>query len=249
METQTRVSTVCPRSGAIDSGKSATIGNGAMAGLDWIMLSDQSQRIPAPIAVAVSARLARLLPWLLLAWGLFGAISARSDEGITLEAVWEGEFVAVTAGADLQVDAATAWSVLTDYDRFAEFIPDMVSSRIISRSRDAMVVEQRGEFGFLFFRQPMHLVLDVVLEPPRRILARSISGDLRDLAASFEISETPQALRLAYRARFLPAVSLPPFIGLAIVRHQMQRQFAAMVREIVRRGALAGGKNRARAER
>lgn len=213
------------------------------------MLSDQSGRIPALIAITVSARLVRLLPWLLLGWGLIGANSARSDEGIRFEAVWEGEFVAVSADADLQVEAATAWSVLTDYDRFAEFIPDMVSSRIVSRSRNGMVVEQRGEFGFLFFRQPVHLVLGVVLEPPRRILARSISGDLRDLMGIFEISETPQALRLSYKARFLPALSLPPFIGLAIVRHQMEKQFAAMVKEMVRRGALASGNNRTEAKR
>lgn len=209
----------------------------------------ESDRIPVRIAIAVVARLVRLLPWLLLGWGLIGAISARSDEGIKFEAQWEGEFVAVSATADLQAEAATVWSVLTDYDHFAEFIPDMVSSRIVSRSRDRMTVEYWGEFGFLFFRQPMHLVLDVVLEPPRRILARSVSGDLRDLTSIYEISELPQALRLAFNARFLPAISLPPFIGLAIVRHQMERQFAAMVKEIIRRGALAGGKSRAEAER
>lgn len=213
------------------------------------MLSDQSDRIPALIAITVSARLVRLLPWLLLGWGLIGANSVRSDEAIKFEAVWEGEFVAVSATADLQVEAATVWSVLTDYDRFAEFIPDMVSSRIVSRSRDGMTVEYRGQFGFLFFRQPMHLVLDVVLDPPRRIIARSVSGDLRDMTSVYEISEISQALRLAFNARFVPAVSLPPFIGLAVVRHQMEKQFAAMVKEIVRRGALAVVKNRAEAER
>lgn len=213
------------------------------------MPSNQSDRIPAPAASTISARLVRLLPWLLLGWGLIGTHGARSDEGIRFEAVWEGEFVAVSANADLPVTAATVWSVLTDYDRFAEFIPDMVSSRIVSRSRNGMVVEQEGEFGFLFFRQPVHLVLDVVLEPPRRMLARSISGDLRDLTSVFEISETPQALRLSYKARFLPAISLPPVIGLAIVGHQMEKQFAAMVKEMVRRGAPAGGSSRAEAER
>jgi ribosome-associated toxin RatA of RatAB toxin-antitoxin module len=213
------------------------------------MLSDRSDRIPALIAITVSARLVRLLPWLLLGWGLIGADSARSDEGIKFDAVWEGEFVAVSATADLPVEAATVWSVLTDYDRFAEFIPDMVSSRIVSRSRDGLVVEQRGEFGFLFFRQPVHLVLDVVLDSPRRMHSRSIAGDLRDMTSSFQISETPQALRLSYEARFLPAISLPPFIGLAIVRHQMEKQFAAMVREILRRGALESGNSRAEAAR
>lgn len=202
-----------------------------------------------PIDIALSARPIRLLARLLLGCALIGASGVRSEEAIKFEASWEGEFVAVSATADLQVDAATVWSVLTDYEHFAEFIPDMVSSRIVSRSRDGMVVEQRGQFGFLFFRQPVHLVLDILLDLPRRMLARSISGDLRDLTSTFEISETSPALRLSYKARFVPAVPLPPFIGLAVVRYQMERQFAAMVKEIVRRGALEGSKDRAEAER
>jgi hypothetical protein len=213
------------------------------------MLTDQSDRIPALVATTVPARRLRLLAWLLLGWGLIGANGARPDEGINFEAVWEGEFVAISATADLPVKAATVWNVLTDYDRFVEFIPDMVSSRVVLRRGDGMVVEQRGEFGFLFFRQPVHLVLDVVLDPPRRMLARSIAGDLRDMTSTFEISETLQSVRLAYQARFLPAIPLPPFIGLAIVRHQMEKQFAAMVGEMLRRGAAAEASRPAGAER
>ena len=202
-----------------------------------------------PCLRAILRRLVRPLAWLLLGWGLIGASPVRSDEVIEVDAQWDGALVAVSANADLRVDAATAWSVLTDYDHFAEFIPDMVSSRIVSRSRDGMVVEHNGELGFLFFRQPMHLLLDVVLDPPRRIVARSVSGDLRDLKSSYDITEFPQAVRLSYKARFLPAIALPPFMGLAVVRHEIRKQFTAMVNEIVRRGALAADKRRSEAER
>ena len=204
--------------------------------------------MPALIAITASARLVRRLAWLLLAWGLSGANGVRCENAIKVKAVWEGEFVAVSADADLQVPAATAWSALIDYDRFSEFIPDMVSSRIVARRHDGMTVDYRGNFGFLFFRQPMHLVLDVVLDPPRRIIARSVAGDLRDMTATYELGGISPAMHLTYRARFLPAVPLPPFIGLAIARHQIERQFTAMVREIVRRGALAGGTRRDEAE-
>jgi len=208
---------------------------------------DESDRIPARIAVA--ARLLRLLLWLLLGWAVIGANSVAADESIRLEAAWEGDFISVSANADLPVDAATAWSVLTDYNHFARFIPGMVASRIVSRSHNGMVVEHEGRFGFLFFHQPMHLVLDVVLDPPRRILARSVSGDLRDLTSSYEISEVPQALHLVYKARFLPAFPLPPLIGLSVVRYEMEKQFAAMVREIVRRGMLTARNSRGETER
>lgn len=210
------------------------------------MIADPSERIQA---MSATPAWLPLFVWLLLGWGLIGANGARADEEIKFDAVWEGEFVAVSASADLLVDVATVWSVLLDYDRFAEFIPDMVSSRVVSRSGEGMVVEQRGEFGFLFFRQPVHLVLDVVLEQPRRMLARSIAGDLRELASSFDIDQTAQGLRLRYSARFLPAAPLPPLIGLAIVRHQMKKQFAAMVQEMIRRGARTDAMGRTEAQR
>ena len=190
-----------------------------------------------PIAIAVAARLVRLLlPWLLLGWAVIGANTVAADESITVEAAWDGDFVAVSANANLPVEAATAWSVLTDFDHFSRFIPDLVAMRIVSRSPNGMVVDYEGAFSFLFFRLPMHLLLDVVMEPPRRILARSLSGDLQDLSSSYEIHELPQALRLTYKARFLPAYALPPFIVLAFVRHEVEKQFTAMVNEIVRRG-------------
>ena len=182
-------------------------------------------------------RMARLLPSLMLGCAMLGAGTAWAEENITVEAVWDGDLVAVTANADLDAQATTAWDVLTDYDHYAEFVPDMNTSRIVSRKPNGMVVEYTGEFRFLFFSRPIHLLLDVVLDPPRRILAHSLSGDLRDLVGIYEISELPQALHISYRARFLPGFSLPPFIGLAVVRHAMELEFTALMREIVRRGA------------
>jgi ribosome-associated toxin RatA of RatAB toxin-antitoxin module len=201
------------------------------------------------ISAYPAARPARLLQWLLLGCVLVGASTAWAHENIMVEAVWDGELVAVSASAELDAGAAAAWSVLTDYEHYADFIPDMAASRIVSHKPDGMVVEHTGEFRFLFFRRPMHLLLEVVLDPPRRIVAHSLSGDLRDLSSSYEISELPQALHLSYKARFLPGFSLPPFIGLVAVRHAMELQFTAIVREIVRRSALSGGYARSQTQR
>src|SRR3989442_642333 len=60
-----------------------------------------------------------------------------------------------------------------DYDNLAQFIPDMKSSRVVSRSGDRVVVEQKGEIGFFFYRQPVDVTLEVLERPQRRIVARS----------------------------------------------------------------------------
>jgi hypothetical protein len=210
----------------------------------------ESNRILVRIAIAVAARLVRLLlPWLLLGWAVIGANSVAADESIKVEAAWDGDFVSVSANASLPVEAATAWSVLTDFDHISRFIPDLVAMRIVARRHNGMVVEYEGAFSFLFFRLPMHLLLDVVLEPPRRILARSLSGDLKDLSSSYEIHELSQALRLSYKARFRPDFALPRFIVLSFVRHEIEKQFTAMVNEIVRRGKPAARNSRSEAGR
>jgi len=90
-----------------------------------------------------------------------GAIEARIER--------QGEYIAVNASVLMQVDARIAWEVLSDYDHLARFIPDMKSSRVVSRDGNRVLVEQKGEFGFFFYRQAVDVVLEVVEYPMRRM--------------------------------------------------------------------------------
>ncbi len=200
-------------------------GDAAQGGLDWLMPNTNC------------LRLLRLLSPLLLGYATAASALASAGPAVEVEAKWDGEFVTVAANADLDADAATAWRVLTDYEHFSEFIPDMVASRVLSRNGRELVVEHDGEFGLLFLRWPIHVLLAVALDPPRRIVAHSVGGDLRELRSSYDLTPGPRVLHIAYRARFLPAITLPPFVGLALVRVQMEKQFSAMVKEIERRNA------------
>jgi len=168
--------------------------------------------------------------------------AARSAENIVVTAAEEGEFIVVNAAAELPVAPSAAWEVLSDYERYAEFIPDMRSSRVLFRGANGTVVEQKGEFGFLFFRQAVEVRMAVLEFAPRRIVARAISGSFRELAGRYEINDVPGGVRISYLGRLLPDFPLPPFIGLAVVRHDMEKQFSAMIEEIARRDGLERGK-------
>src|SRR4051794_30849379 len=52
--------------------------------------------------------------------------------------------VRVHVQSDVEVDRATIWSTLSDYDHLAQFIPNMSSSRTISRDGPNVLVEQKG---------------------------------------------------------------------------------------------------------
>ncbi len=160
-----------------------------------------------------------------------GAIEARIER--------QGEYITVNASVLMQVDARIAWEVLSDYDHLARFIPDMKISRVVSRDGNRVLVEQKGEFGFFFYRQPVDVVLEVVEYPMRRIDARRISGNIRDLQTRYDLTASDAGVKLDYTGRFIPEFSVPPLFGLPMVRRVVERRFRAMVEEIARRDALA----------
>jgi carbon monoxide dehydrogenase subunit G len=171
-----------------------------------------------------------------------GLVRAAAAPAIETRIERQGEYIAVNASTLIQVDARIAWEVLSDYDHLAQFIPDMKSSRVVSRDGNRVRVEQKGDFGFFFYRQPVEVMLEVVEEPQRRIDARRISGNIRDLETRYELKASDAGVKLDYIGRFIPEFSVPPFFGMAMVRRVIERRFRAMVEEIVRRDALARGR-------
>ena len=72
------------------------------------------------------------------------SVPPATAQEISMEAEREGDFITFTASAELKVDRKIAWQVLSDYDHLAEFIPDMQSSRIVLRTSDGAMIEQKG---------------------------------------------------------------------------------------------------------
>jgi carbon monoxide dehydrogenase subunit G len=169
---------------------------------------------------------------------LSGSRFASAGE-LTIDVAREGEFVSVKASAEVNADLPTAWEVVTDYDHLAEFIPDMRSSRVVRRDEGSVLVEQKGEFGFFFFRQAIDVILSVSEQPPRRIVARTVAGNLKDMEASYELKASASGVRLDYAGRFVPDFFLPPLIGIPLVRRSLERRLRSMVSEIERRFAIA----------
>jgi len=161
---------------------------------------------------------------------------------VSFEAARQGEFITVSASAKLHADQRVVWEVLSDYDHLAEFIPGLSSSRVLQRSPDRILVEQKGEIGFLIFRQPVDVTFAVLEQPPRRIVSRGVSGDLKEMESRYELQASEDGVRLSYSGRFIPAFAVPPLIGMPIVRSLLERRFRAMVEEIQRREALARSK-------
>lgn len=157
---------------------------------------------------------------------------------ISLKAARHGDSFEVEAAAEFEADLPVAWEVLTDYDRLAEFIPGMHSSRIISRSKHRVIVDQSGDARLLFFSFPMQVRLEIDEIPYERIVSRAIEGNFEELSGAYTLETRGGRLLLRYTGSLTPGFSIPPLIGTYLVRNIMEKRFGAMVDEIVRRQRL-----------
>jgi ribosome-associated toxin RatA of RatAB toxin-antitoxin module len=174
---------------------------------------------------------------LLLAW----AAAASAAEGLAVETTRRGTAVEVRAYALVEAMHATVWGTLTDYDRLAQFVPGMRSSRIVDHRNGDLVVEQRGETRFLFFAYPVNVVLLASARPPDVIEVHLLSGSLKRLDGNYRV-EQASAGRIALRwTGLIEPEALPPLLGELVMRATIEAQFTGMVREIERREALKGG--------
>lgn len=147
--------------------------------------------------------------------------------------------ISVYAEIDVRVDREQAWAVLTDYNRWAEYIPDLQVSRVISAPGEPIRLEQRGSIPWLP-NFPLVMIAYVEENPPRLIRFQRIAGNIRALVGEWQIhGRSP--VRLTYRSTVIPGFPMPPEVSSEIFRHDAKVRIEALAREMERR-ASAGRK-------
>jgi ribosome-associated toxin RatA of RatAB toxin-antitoxin module len=155
---------------------------------------------------------------------------AADDIDVFVERMDDGYHI--TAVAHTHAPIERAWAVLTDFNRLAEFVPDMRSSRVISADDQPIRIEQRGVAHALLFEREVSVTLAVTVSPMQNIRFRSIDGNLRTLSGEWRLRPQGGGCRLEYSAISDPGFWTPPFIGSALVRSQVREQIQGVVTEI-----------------
>lgn len=153
--------------------------------------------------------------------------SVRVDTGLT--------GIRVEAAVTVQADPATLWATLTDYDRLASFIPNLVVSRVVSPPGQPPQVEQRAHSGLFSFALPDHVVLLLDESAPRRIRFRALSGSVISMTGEWRVEGEGRPVRLTYRAHVVPYVPPPPLISDGFIEDEIRLRFEAVAREAERR--------------
>jgi ribosome-associated toxin RatA of RatAB toxin-antitoxin module len=176
---------------------------------------------------------ARLAP--LLAIALAGPVAAGAT--IVVGSDRHGDAVEIRATAMLRADPDTTWRVLTDYGHYTDFIPDLRSSRVVSRRGPVVTVEQSGDATLWPFYFPVEITFEIHETPQRGLESQAVAGSLRALTSSYALTPTHPGTRLEYVGHVVPGFALFGRIEQAAVERNVARQFRALADEIERRGA------------
>ena len=120
-----------------------------------------------------------------------------------------------------------------------QFLPNLESSRIISRTPTQLKVAQKGGVS----HGPISLTFDVVrevsLKPYTEILSRVVSGSLKKVDGTTRLAPAGEGTRVTFHSESIPNVWVPPGIGPAIIESETRDQFNDMRNEILKRKELS----------
>ena len=141
-----------------------------------------------------------------------------------------GEVYRIRSSGTVAATPAVVWRILTDYNHLADYVPNMKSTRVVSRDGDRVIVEQLGAARFLFFSQAIRLVVQVQERAPDRIDISLVDGDMKIYRASWELSPVAGAAgtRVVYNATIEPKFDVPGIVGTGVVRKDIARMMGAV---------------------
>jgi ribosome-associated toxin RatA of RatAB toxin-antitoxin module len=147
-----------------------------------------------------------------------------------------GKVYQIASSGTVSAAPAVVWRILTDYDHLADYVPDLDSARVVSRTGATVIVEQRGAAHFLLFSHAIRLRVQVHEQPPDRIDMRLVEGDMKVYRASWQLIPLAggAGTKVVYNAAIEPAFYMPGIVGVRLVRKDIAGMMAAVLARLDR---------------
>ena len=97
----------------------------------------------------------------------------------------EGRQRQLSAKIHIPYSVDQVWQILTDYDRLADFIPNLAKSRQITHPQNGIRIEQVGTQSLLRLKFCARVVLDMVERFPHQLDFVMIEGDFKEFSGSW----------------------------------------------------------------
>ena len=169
---------------------------------------------------------------------LSAARPAGAADPIELRVERSGPLLQVRATIATAASAELCYAVIADFDRLAEFVPGLRSSRIVSEPGQPPELRQVGETTLGLSRYTIDVTLALTTDPPRQISFTRVAGNLEVMDGRWQVRGDQAACTIDYHADLRPAFWVPPLVGPLLVRRQVRNQLEGLRSEIDRRAGL-----------
>lgn len=153
-----------------------------------------------------------------------------------------GSTVAIRVSVIVACDPATAWKVLTDYGRYASFIPSVETSRVVERDGMRVVVEQTDRAPPWLLRMPVEVVYRISEYPPTRVESRASLDEGDTLDSDYRLTAGPQGVRLDYVGRLTARRGMLEWLHEKAGARAIGEQVRALAHEMEREAHESGSR-------
>lgn len=130
----------------------------------------------------------------------------------------------------------TAWSVLTDYNNFRLFMPNVASSKIISAKGDRIVFEQVNVVDLWLIKQKYTVQIEAIQSKPNKIDFKIVQGDLNKLVGKWQIQQTsPGKILVSHAVEVEPKKTTEKPLFYGIYESSIEETLKAIAQEISKR--------------
>lgn len=135
-----------------------------------------------------------------------------------------------------------AWKVLTDYDNFAEFLPGVTRSALITSNGDRKVFEQINKIKTLIFSIESKVQIATIESYPQEIAFEAVAGDLEILDGKWTLeavspypSAPPDQVLITHQVVVEPAKVPSDGIFFNIYEERLEETLMAIKQETEKR--------------
>ncbi len=147
--------------------------------------------------------------------------------------------VRVSATIEARASPGLCFSVLTDFDHMADFLPGLQSTGLVSLPGEPLLLREVGRPVLGFSSLAADVTLAVTLDPPHEFTFTRVAGNLRQMSGTWHVAGDATHCTIDYRAEIEPGFWVPPLIGALLIKQQVREQVDALVAEIHRRAKAA----------
>ncbi|MDJ0706445.1 MAG: SRPBCC family protein [Leptolyngbyaceae cyanobacterium MO_188.B28] len=130
------------------------------------------------------------------------------------------------------------WKILTDYDRLADFIPNLTKSRRLPHPSGGIRLEQIGSQCFLNIKFCARVVLDMYEKFPSELGFQMVEGDFKSFEGCWRLEPiTCQGVvstQLSYDLLIKPPRAIPAALIERHIRHDLTRNLLAIRQQVIK---------------